>query len=80
MTQGQHAHVKLVRNGNTIARVAVSSWDQSSETVVLQLNKGDDIAVRNDDITAINFYGDLYSSFSGFLLYDYSDGAPIVGK
>ena len=80
LAQGQHAHVKLVRNGNMIARVTVSSWDQSSETVVLQLNKGDDIAVRNDDITAINFHGDLYSSFSGFLLYDYSDGAPIVGK
>ena len=81
LAQGQRAHVKLVRNGNMVARVNIDgSWEQSSETVVLQLNKGDDVAVRNDDITGINFNGDLFSSFSGFLLYDYSDGAPIVGK
>lgn len=80
LAQGQHAHVKLVTNGQMIARVDLDAWNQSSQLIVLQLNKGDDVAVRNDDISGINFHGDLFSSFDGFLLYDYSDSVPIVGK
>ena len=81
IARGQYAHVKLVKNGKLVARVnLIDDWDQSSQTVVFQLIRGDDIAVPNDDIAAINFNGEYYTTFSGFLLYDYSDGAPIVGK
>lgn len=79
LTTGQHAHVKIVKNGQMLARLDPDDWEQTSQMVVVQLKTGDDIAIKNDDIAGINFYGDQYSSFSGFLLYDYTELLPIIG-
>lgn len=79
LTQGQHAHVKIVKNGQMLARLDPDDWEQTSQMVVVQLKTGDDIAVKNDDIAGINFHGEQYSSFSGFLLYDYTELVPVVG-
>ena len=73
--------MKLVKNGHVVARANLNDWEQSTQLVVLQLKKGDGVAIRNDDITAIDFHGELYPTFAGFLLYDYSDSpGAIVGK
>ena len=49
--------------------------------VIVELKVGDFVSVESNEATA-DYYGYKYSSFSGFLLYDYSDVStgPIVGK
>ena len=79
LTNGHNAHVKIVKNGQMLARLDPEDWEQTSQMAVVQLKTGDDIAIKNDDIAGVNFYGDHYSSFSGFLLYDYTKLLPIVG-
>ena len=80
ITLGQHTHVKLVKNGQFLAGVNTNTWDQSSQLVVVELNKGDDVAVQNADFSDISFNGAKYSTFAGFLLYDYTGTFEVVGK
>ena len=77
------AHAKLVKNGTLLAILDASEPDgiaQAGQTVIIQLKKNDDIAVQNADYSGVVFMGSNYSTFSGFLLYDLSDDAPVVGK
>ena len=82
MTDSQYAHAKLVKNATEIVMLYLPGhWEQSSHTVVIELKAGDLVSVESDEVTAhVDFSGYDYSSFSGFLLYDYSDVSPIVGK
>ena len=76
-------HAKLVKNGQELARIDFNdadSFDDSSQTVIVELVKGDGIAVQNADYTGMVFFGYNYSTFSGFLLYEYEDISPVVGK
>ena len=76
------AHAKLVKNGTLLAILDASEPDgiaQASQTVIVQLAKGDDVAVQNEHYTGTAYYGSNYSTFSGFLLYDLSEPGAIVG-
>ena len=76
-------HAKLVKNGQELARIDFNDadgYDDSSQTVIIKLVKGDDIAVQNTDYTGMVYLGYNYSTFSGFLLYEYEDLSPVVGK
>jgi hypothetical protein len=79
-----NAHLRLVKNGQTVSYLYVSGseagYDTTSQTAVLLLQKGDDFCIQNIDSDK-DLNGDHYSSFSGFLLQqDYSAGEVIVGK
>ena len=76
-------HAKLVKNGQLLAKVDFNdadSYDHSSQTVIVELDKGDDIAVQNADYTGMVYHGYFYSTFSGFLLYEYDIISEVVGK
>ena len=75
-----HAHCKLVKNGQTLVRLNTAHWDQSSHTVIVELKTGDLVSVVSEDAQGVDYHGDDYTSFSGFLLHDYSDVNPVVGK
>ncbi|KAH3715283.1 cerebellin-3-like [Dreissena polymorpha] len=69
---GQEIHTAIIHNGNIIARIYGHGdngrHDQGSQTVVLKLNVGDEVAVQNIDYADTNIFGEVYSSFSGYLL------------
>ena len=76
-------HAKIVRGGQELARTDFNdadSFDDSSQTVIVQLQKGDFVAVQNADYSGMVYTGFNYSTFSGFLLYEYEDMSPLVGK
>ena len=79
LSSNQNAHAKLVINGQLLVRLTTHYWEQTGQTVVVQLKSGDIVAVKNDDISGITFNGDLYSSFAGFLLYDFTGMPSVVG-
>ena len=80
MTESPYAHAKLVKNGEDLVRLHLGGhWEQSSHMVVVELKAGDLISIESHD-QGVDYSGYDYSSFSGFLLYDYSDVNPIVGK
>ena len=81
MSSGTYAHAKLVKNGTLLVRAAGEQWEESSNMVIVELKVGDFVSVESNQATA-DYSGDKFSSFSGFLLYDYSDVStgPIVGK
>jgi len=70
--QNDPFHGALVLNGNIIVRLhgEHTIWDQTSQTVFLTLAPGDEVFVRNIDIGNENVQGNLWSSFSGFLLWE----------
>ena len=69
--QSSPAHVSLVKNADVVARIHADlrTWEQSSQSVILNLSAGDEVFVRNDDYDHKSFAGLLQSSFSGFLLW-----------
>lgn len=80
------AHAQFVVNGSDITNMYVSGGssgtgdDTTSQTIVLQLQKGDDVSVQNLDPDK-GFYGVSHSTFSGFLLQeDFSPSSSIIGK
>ena len=77
-TLGTWGH--FVVNGNVIAKLymrnAVS--EQATQTVIVELNTGDDVSVQSTRLGA-GINGDRYSSFSGFLLYPTEDTVAIIG-
>ena len=76
-------HAKLVKNGQLLARLGqhgIANWDTSSVTILVELLKGDDVAVQNSDYYNMTFWGDNYSTFSGFLLYENVSSPNLVGK
>lgn len=67
----------FVVNGNILAKLHVHE-DQSTQTVVVDLKAGDDVSVQNSAPDK-SLFGDRYSSFCGFLLYEDPTSSPIVG-
>lgn len=65
------AHSQFMKNGISVSYMFVSGeeagYDTTSQTIVLELQKGDDIFIRNIDAGAA-YHGSHYSTFSGFLL------------
>lgn len=63
--------VAIVINGVPVARVFSSKYggsSQGSHTIVVQLGKGDDVAVQFVEVTDVAIMGNMYTSFSGYLL------------
>jgi len=56
-----------------------SQYESTSQTAVLQLQKGDDVTLRNHDGDEC-LYGGHYSTFTGFLLWEDLNEPGIVGK
>ena len=82
LSNGKVSHAKLVKNGQLLARLDCSEADgiaQAGQTVIVQLAAGEDVAVQVFDYPDTVFYGNWYSTFSGFLLYTV-DGPEITGK
>ena len=69
--QPQPAHVNILKNGIAVARVHAEhhTWEQSSQSVILNLSVGDEVLIRSEDFDHEKFAGVLDSSFSGFLLW-----------
>ena len=84
LTNSPYAQAKLMKNEARIEVLNVGGhWEQASHTVVIDLEAGDLVSIESETSSAqVEFSGFDYSSFSGFLLYDYSDVHvnPIVGK
>ena len=82
--QGHNAHFQLVRNGNFICNMYAGgvgaygggNYDTSAGSFVLYLNKGDAIAIHNQD-PGENLYGYDQSYFSGFLLKEWERDSKI---
>lgn len=66
-------HASFVRNGQVVTTMyaagAESSYDTTSHTIVLRLQKGDDVCVQNKDNDR-TMSGGAYSIFSGYLLQE----------
>jgi hypothetical protein len=79
------AHAQFAVNGTAITNMYVSGGnsgsgdDTTSQTIVLQLQQGDDVAIQNLDSDK-GFYGVSHSTFSGFLLYEGFSPSVIIGK
>ena len=76
-------HAKLVKDGQELARADFNdadSFDDSSQAVIVQLGKGNVVTVQNADYSGMVYNGYNYCTFSGFLLYEYEDMSPVVGK
>ena len=72
-SQSKPGHHSIMKNGQIFARFHSESnqYEQTSQSVILNVNAGDEIYVRNDDND--EYYGSgLYSSFSGFLPFQSS--------
>ena len=70
----------FVVNGVTLAKLDMhngNKW-QSTQTVIVDLNVGDDVYIQNTELGG-GIVGDRYSSFSGFLLYPADDTLDIIG-
>ena len=72
---------RLVKNGQILAKTHSERWKQSSQTVIVELQLGDHVSVNIDYQSNVSLYHDAYCTFSGFLLYDFTDtDALAVGK
>jgi len=62
----------IVHQGNIIAKLYGQSntWEQASHTVLIQAHAGDEIWVKNIGPANEDIYGDLFSTFSGFLIWE----------
>ena len=73
-------YTHFVVNGTVIAKLDMhpaNGYTQASHTMVVSMKKGHDASVQSSAVET-SIYGDRYSSFSGFLLFE--DFAPeIVG-
>lgn len=68
-------HAEIVKNQDVIARVFAHSEgdvhrDQGANTVIVNLQAGDQIFVRTVDNEDLGLGGERYTSFSGVLLYE----------
>jgi len=54
-------------------------YESTSQTAVLRLQRGDDVTLRNYDDDE-SLYGNDYSTFAGFLLWEDFGQPIIVGK
>ncbi|XP_053403077.1 b(0,+)-type amino acid transporter 1-like [Mercenaria mercenaria] len=68
----------FVVNGAVVAKLYLKTGQGASQTIVVNLSTGDDVSVQNTEINR-GFYGDLYSTFSGFLLNEDLSDTQIIG-
>ena len=70
----------FVVNGVTLAKLEMhhgNKW-QSTQTVIVDLNVGDDVYIQNTELGG-GIVGDRYSSVRGVLLYPADDTLDIIG-
>ena len=72
LSDSGNCHAKLMKNGQTLAMFSTPElYDSAGHMAVIELNAGDDVAVKNADYPDTVYFGSYYSTFSGFLLYAY---------
>ena len=75
----KHFHAKIDVNGTEVSSFIVTPGDQSSQMIVVNLDAGTEVSVRNG-ISGDSVFGGEWSTFSGFLLYErFVNPATIVG-
>ncbi|XP_052765607.1 complement C1q tumor necrosis factor-related protein 3-like isoform X1 [Mya arenaria] len=64
-------HAEVIRNGTVIARLHSESnqYEQTSQSLIANVNTGEEIYVVNRDYANEVYTTGLYSSFSGFLIW-----------
>jgi len=68
---GIYFHGAIVHQGNVIAKIDCTlDWEQASQTVLIEARAGDEIWVRNVGPSNENIYGDYFSTFAGYLLWE----------
>lgn len=67
-------HAEIVQNGKVLGRIFAHAEenhrDQGSVSVVTFLNQGEQVWVRNIDHDDVGIGGQLYSTFSGYLIME----------
>ena len=65
-------HAEIVQNDKVLGRIFAHATDtyrdQGSQTVFAQVNQGDRIFIRSVDNKDLGLGGELYSTFSGYLM------------
>ena len=73
-TNPSEVRAAITVNGIEIAKIFghgdSGRHDQGAQTVIVNLKVNDEVDVRNINLDHEAVYGNLYSSFSGILLYD----------
>jgi len=64
-------------NNDIIAKLGIWGY-QASQFIIVTLNQGDSVSVQNTALDK-SFFGDYYSTFGGFLLYE-SETPALIGK
>lgn len=72
-----HFHAKIDYNGTEVASFIITPGDQSSQMVVLQLALGDEVSVKNN-IVNDSMFGQMWSSFSGYILFENANPSTSV--
>ncbi|XP_060575884.1 uncharacterized protein LOC132733283 isoform X2 [Ruditapes philippinarum] len=77
----QTAHYRIMSNGTDVGNMYLhgTGGATTAMTVILQLNKGDDVFLQNIDSDK-PLHGYAYSTFSGYLLQQDFSATEIVGK
>ncbi|KAL4239166.1 hypothetical protein ACF0H5_003868 [Mactra antiquata] len=66
-------------DGSIYSRLFGSAYDQSSQMLIIDLNPGQSVSIRNEHIDE-GFIGTHYTTFSGFLLFQHDTVGVVVGK
>ena len=83
LSVSSHCHAELVKNGQILAMIDFSdtiTFIQAAQGVIVELDAGDDVSVKEAHYSDCIYYGSYYSTFSGFLLYQYPNPELIIGK
>ena len=83
LSNSVHCHTNLMKNTQVLARFETHEiYDHASHIAIVEVQAGDNITVQNADWTNRSYYGSYFSTFSGFLLYNYELPEPevILGK
>jgi len=81
---GHTTRYQLQKNNDVISQIFIHAPDggyheSTSQTVVLQLTKGDDVTLRNV-YSDEGLRGDNYCTFAGFLVWEDLSQSAVVGK
>jgi len=82
---GHTTGYRLYKNDDFLSNIYLQTpgagqYESTSQTAVLQLNKGDDVTLRNMKSDEM-LHGNNYSTFAGFLVWEDFNVQPIaVGK
>lgn len=84
--QDQDVYARFTKNGTIVSHIYAhgtsnaGDWAQGSQTIILELQKGEDISVQNDP-SDNTIYGHAYTSLCGVLLAQLFPQTPVaVGK